>query len=832
MDYASKYELVCKSRAYGTTYTAKIQEGDYVGSVIDRDIPLNAFRLIKDNQNSVIKGTSFEFGIREEVDFEFVPFFTNAPKKYYIKLYNGETHIWSGFLNTQQYSAPYKPVPNTLWFTATDGLGLLKDQPFALTGWKDEFEIIRHCLSYVNAVFTLDYAIAIPIHDINHDASYSPLEQTYHNCTVFEDLSCYEVLEKILNRYDGEITQQNNSWLIRSSKDKLATRLLYDYEGTYKSTQQAPDLQYFDYPANGGNCWPVGSPLQHGLKAGGNRVKIAHNYGLRESMLRNYDFLKWAWVDDDDHSAGVDFEDWSEDDPHGTMTVYRRTDSNGTPYAYLYGNANITEDAGLAQQLSISNLTGGKFIFEVKSCPVYNTGSTGSVKMIITLITGATTYYLSTTGWTTTPTTITASQTAQSKFAIDVNWQSIKIITDEIPGDGLLSVFLLQIHGSDMSGVFFQKPKIYFLNANSYYSWEYESNLELIASFDGSSEMVALNDVNILSADAPSAVNNLLMYDNVTLYSLNATFYNSDLTTYWKFEGNDTLYTLIQIYLKLLASRNAAPRQTLTGTIKGERITFDCLIQHTYNSSRQFEIEKGEWDIYNDTWKVTLLEAPAFADKNITLSDSTTLGSFANLTVATVTPDGFTKYPSASFDTTVHIDNTGEMPGQGTINWKIVNGADVTQSSGDHASGIISASDDEDHVVAMTTPAVAGTYYVKCKMALDTEWVTSSVITVSLNVTLNHVDVIADGDELTPMSVSFEAAVVAGSGNKTIYWRVRDSALSVVDSGNQAVAMAAGTATYNLTGLNYPSGGMDYTLQIGLDGSNWDQTSNQFDSWS
>lgn len=731
MEYASKYESVCKSRAFATTYTAKIQEQDYAEAVINRDIPLNAFRLVKDSASHVIKGTSFEFGIREEVDFEFVPFFTSVPKKYFIKLYKGETHIWSGLLNTQQYSAPYKPVPNTLWFNASDGLGLLKDQAFSLTGWKDEFEIIRHCLSYVNEVFTLSYAIAIPLHDINHNASLSPLEQTYHNCKVFEGLNCYEVIEKVLTRYDAEITEQDNMWLIRSSKDKLATRLIYDWEGLYQSTQQAPDLQYFDYPDNGGDCWPVNGPLQHGLRAGGNRVDISHNYGLRESMLRNHDFSKWAWVDVDDSSAGVDFEDWSETDTFGTMIVYARTDSAGLPYAYLHGNANVTEVAGLGQTIQIANLTNGKFIFELSSCPIYNGDATGTVKVKIQLVTSGTTYYLSSSGWTTTPTTLAITQNTQSVFSSYVDWQKIQIITDEIPGDGLLSIFLLQAHGSGLTGVYFQKPRIYFLNANTYYSWEYEDNLELTATFDDSAEMVKLDEVDIKSSDAPSVVNNLLMYDNVTLYYLNATFYNSLLTTYWKIDGVDTLYRLWQLYLKLLASRNATPRQTLTGTIKGEHLSFDCLIQHTYNSNRQFEIEKGEWDIYNDTWNVTLVEVPAFTDKDITLSDGTTLGAAANLTVATVTPDGFTKGVSTEFNTTVHIDNTGEMLGQGTINWKIVDGADTTISSGNHASGNIVAASDENHVIAMETPGTAGTYYVKCKMDLDSTWVTSSAITVS-----------------------------------------------------------------------------------------------------
>ncbi len=132
MAYGLKYELLCTSKK-GSTYSASIKKDGYTDPDIDRNVPVNPFRLRKDRAK-IIKGTSFEFMVREAVDFEFIEFYTSNPKQFLIEVYKSSTMLWTGYLDPQQYSAPYKPAPNNISFRASCGLGLLKEEPFTLEG--------------------------------------------------------------------------------------------------------------------------------------------------------------------------------------------------------------------------------------------------------------------------------------------------------------------------------------------------------------------------------------------------------------------------------------------------------------------------------------------------------------------------------------------------------------------------------------------------------------------------------------------------------------------------------------------------------------------------
>jgi hypothetical protein len=804
MAYGLKYELLCTSKK-SNLYKAKISEIDYVGAEINRNVPLNPFILRKDRA-AVIKGTSFEFIIREAVDFEFLPFYTSVPKKYLVEVYKATALLWSGYINTQQYSAPYKPVPNNITFMASDGLGLLKNEKFTLTGREDEFTIIRHCIDKIG--LGLGYVVAISMWEANHDTSLSPLEQTYQDCSNFDDNNCYEVLEKILSRYTAEISQWAGRWHIISSIDKDGDRLYYSSAGAYDDNYDGPIVLRLAYPdVAGADVYPVESPLTHSLQAGGKKVKLTHDYGLRKSLLKNYEFELYA--------ASM-FTDWTKG---GTFAISQYLLS-GKFFAYLSGYSNVDTDF-MSQAIAIVNTEDHSFVFEIDVCPVGYISHGGgeiqsttlTVRIQITLLVGGTTYYLSTAGWTETPGYITQNVASAVRKGT-ITWTKIQILTDELPGSGTLTIKLQRLKYVYDSiygylGVAFLEPSIYFLDTDGLL---YPDKTEVEATFDNSSEMVDLAAVDMIAGDAPDVANKSLLYNKITRFS------DDTPTLTWKLANNDTAFTLVQLHLKLLASLNRVPRQTLTGTIKGTAIYFNVIIQHVYNSNRKFEIAECEWDMYEEKFRAKLLEILAFSDEDITLDDATTLGSAADLTVASVTPGTNPVAPSTAFNTTVHIDNSGGMPGQNTIQWRIVDDDEVVISSGTHLSGIIAASGHEDHVIAMTSPATPATdYHIQCKMIRDTSWVTSAHLNV-FNVVLNHIDAIAEGIVFNPMTLSFQATSSA-AGNVRVYWKIYDKGDALYDSGSEDISVASGTGTYNFTGLTYPADAdTDYYAAIYLAG--------------
>ena len=165
-DHVLKYELLCTNRK-GHLYTVNILFDGYDGDPVDRNIPLSPF-LLKKDKAAIVRGTSFDFSIREAEDFEFLEFYTNNNKKIKVELYDpSDNLIWVGYNLPQQYQVPYIPPPVSVTFTASDGLGLLKNEPFLMYGdsdpediiTEDQFSIIRYCIDKIGLV--LGYSIAI-----------------------------------------------------------------------------------------------------------------------------------------------------------------------------------------------------------------------------------------------------------------------------------------------------------------------------------------------------------------------------------------------------------------------------------------------------------------------------------------------------------------------------------------------------------------------------------------------------------------------------------------------------------------------------------------------
>lgn len=819
MAHGVKYQLLCKGKE-GITSKTVISEDGYVGAEIDRNVPSNPFQLRKDS-GAVIIGTSLDFMIREVVDFEFLSFYTNNPKIFKIEFYYpSTTPIWSGYLNPQQYEVPYKPGPTNVRLQATDGLGLLSGESFTLTGYQTQLACIRHCLDKIG--LGLGYAIAISLWEISHDDDYCPLAQTLENCAMYAEMKCNEVLEAILGKYDATITQNKNRWEIISYKDKKATRLLYTSAGIYSGTEAAPTVLNLTSIRTGNNVRPVGS-LTLSLQPGGKRVKISSDYGLRPSILDNYKFENYDL-------SSLTFPSWTK---NGSVSVYPRK-KDDLSYAFLSGYSNTDNDY-IYQSVDVVKGLNQDFQFVFDVCPtgmIWSSMSNPSpinltIRVQVRLVAGATTYYLATTGWSTTPGYIT-QELPSAMYPDNVSWSRITIITGGIPASGTMTIRLQRIKASSFGpsisgvGVAFALPSPAFLFQNKSFITGFKDT----ANFTGSSEPADLKDIEIHGSDVP-------VYDNAARMYERAMRLSSGLPTVsWRFSQSDTAYSLIGALAKMLASRNQVPRQMLRGTVRGANLTMASMIRDTYNSNREFEITECNWNVYEGTWDVTLVEFMPYASHDVDFDSGASLGDAANLTVASITPTSASLSAGQESAFTVNVDNTGDSTGCQSIEWKVVNGSDVTQSSGAVTSELIAAGGEADIEIPFIAPASAGTYYIKCKISTDATWVSSSAITVSSApvVTLNSISTISDGAAGTSITVYFNATNTGGAGTKTIHWRILDLHDEVVDGGSYNVTISSGTADYVLNGLIYPEPGEFNTVRIGLDLSSLDVVSNEFES--
>jgi hypothetical protein len=602
-----KYELLCTT-VKGNLYKARIYFDGYVGSPIDRNVPLSPFILKKDKAD-IIRGTSFNFSIREEADFEFLEFYTNNSKAVKVELYNpSNALIWTGYNLPQQYQVPYVPCPVNVTFSASDGLGLLKNESFTLTGRNSQLDIIRYCVDKIG--LGLGYSIAINLFEIeNHSETLTPLSLTDEDCENFSALNCYEVIEKILIKYNAEITQRRGRWAITRSADKKSSRMLYSSGGAYQTTESGPAILDLGYPGTGIYVTPKNS-LQFSLEPGGKQVKISHDYGRKDSLLINPDFSKFV---------SNAFTGWSK---LGTFTPEQRLDSNGNPFAFIPGN-NDTSDC-LYQDIEIEASAGEDFDLSLEMGVLAYRLYGGipipipvDLQFNIALIpvggTLANAKFLSKDGWKDTLTSVITTVTSQIGGIPKLN--KLEIITHEIPFSGTLQVSLYRISATQLyhytfSGVAWGNVDLKFITADGKL---YPTGLETLAEFPNSTEPNNLADIELLTADAPDLPNAGSLYKNIT-------WFNGYPTTRWHVLGDSANYTILQQLARSLASDNRVARQKLTGEIKGVIIAFDSIIKHSYNDNREFEISEGEWDIYEETFNVTLLELLAWSNEEVTFS--------------------------------------------------------------------------------------------------------------------------------------------------------------------------------------------------------------------
>lgn len=612
MAFGLKYELLMTTRK-GRLFKTKIYFDGYTGAQIDRNVPTNAFKLRKDKA-AVVRGTSFEFAIREEVDFEFLEFYTNSSKKVKVELYDpSNTLIWVGYNLPQQYQVPYAPPPANVSFTATDGLGLLKTEPFTLTGRNSQLAIIRHCVDKIG--LSLGYSIASGIFESRHDHNISSFAQTYLDAEIFDGNNCYEVLEKVLGPIH-EITQSKGRWKISCVINKKSTRMLYTSAGVYETTEAAPAVLDLGYPGAGIEVTPRGT-LQMGLEPGAKQVKIKHDYGKKYSLLENSNFAQY--------SSGA-FPGWSVS---GTFTPEQYFNEKG-PYLFIPGRSNTQEFLYGSFEVAPEN---GQFIsisleMGVLGSHLYG-GLTTNVKMALTVwvkltAPGETDMYLSEDGqWYNYDVSIT--KTMHSRISGLPFFNLLEIRPCELPFFGNIVICLGRYHSlhevNDSSwtipGVAYQNLKVdIFSNTQPI-----PNGVNVLAEFTDSSEPNNLSDIELEAADAPGVINADKLFNKVLRLG------DDSLTELWEILGVTGTRILLEIIGLILASENKAARQKLTGDIKGAAIAFDSIIKHSYNDNREFEIAEGTWDIFEEVFSVTLLELLPWSDETVVFTEAENLNS-------------------------------------------------------------------------------------------------------------------------------------------------------------------------------------------------------------
>jgi hypothetical protein len=611
MSYGLNIELIGISSKLLKQWKVRISKKDYTGSVSYCNVPASSPFIWKKDAAQTIRGTSFEFSINAVTDFQFIGLYTCDSKEYKVELLDyTDTTVWVGYILTEQYQETYKPAPNIVNFSASDGLGLLKDTIYTSDNTrKSLLAIINECLAFTG--LGLAYSIGISIKEVRQTTNRSVLAEIFVDASVFSTMKCYDVIDSILGQYNATITQDGCRWLITDNL-KIAARLNYSSAIAFESVGSVPSTVVLGQLGNSGTVlYPTGSPLEMSLATAYSTLEITDEYGVKADILPNSN--KTDWTNDYTLPGWTPF---GTSLSHGPVMIRRKETptkdyyfqvDGGTDPAHKLLNGVRVDLAGVAattEEISLICEIGGFG------------GPTQEISVSIRLTNGTTTYSLLSDGWSevddgtiglsSVPNTVDYYNPIFSKFSISASG---------FPITGNLSIaFSLPVAPVWLSETF----SILLLRNVSL--------LQLatgLAQSAGEIRTIKLNNstsaqskgLKIYSGDVSFVANAKHIFKNY------ASLADGTPTGQWV-TGSITSTTLLNVLQKLYASDNRAAKQILKGKVRGSSIAFDTLVQINYPYTRKFEYQEFSYDLISDTVDVVLSEIFAYQEIGHTIESA------------------------------------------------------------------------------------------------------------------------------------------------------------------------------------------------------------------
>lgn len=605
MSAAVKYQLEAYSSKYSDLYRVDILEEGYTGAIRRKYIGAGHIRLNK--SDGVIQSTVLNINLKSDSNFEYLGFFQYDNRKYPVKLYKNDVHIWSGYITAESYQEPYINPPYDVDISATDGLGLLESYLFPeIDGNISRLEALKTCLSYTG--LTAGFSIALDLFSEGMDTDRAMLEQLYFLAEIFAGETCSKVIESLLP-YGCIITfsETQNRWLIRRPfEDAEKTHLLYNAAAEYTGTATGETLLQMGALSKAG-IWPHGQPLltmQHAIKS----AEIVKEYGKKQSFLKNYNFSNNLvnWINYTE--ADILF---AENDNKTFVVIKSPTTTPDTHF--------------IRQTIPLVLKTNSDFYLKVKFDAIAKnqattlaalTGTSRTVKFRLYISWDDVTYYLGVSGWQTTACFIEMDIISSPGFP---SWKDLEIICGNIPVTGMLTIdlFRIEVEGggsprnsgkqgdATFTDVFIFTAELEEINPT-------QTILLTVKDYAaGETEKITLKPV-----DLPDV-------DNAPLYFQNGNYTKSGddyiPTRLWSNSEGD-LISFESVIMDQIINYFSNPRQTISGCEwRGAGLHLNAVAVHPYNYNRVFVATAGTWNILEDTFNITWIEKPG--NTEVTLNE-------------------------------------------------------------------------------------------------------------------------------------------------------------------------------------------------------------------
>ena len=594
MSYGLKYGLSFDSVS-DTPYEINILEAGYDGPVENRN--LGSAPVLKMDDGEAVRGTSLELSIETCFDGDLREFYTTDRKKFRVEVYRSGVLFWSGHILPELYSEPYISVPFDVSVTASDGLGLLKNIPFGLSGKRSVFDVIKYCCEQTGLV--LNYVFASKLLATGMSGVASVYTQAFVDCNAFDDADCYEALEKVLITFGSYIKQKDCKWHVLRYTDQDTDLMEYDpscnFAGGFRPVMKT-------LGAIGDDTYPVGQ-LESEIVPARKDFTMEQPYELYPSLLKDYCFAAvGSWI----LSPGVRFMRVDEE----TYCELKPTKLPEKLEAYVMQSISVeacNRPFRIEFQFSICLMSNR----EIGSIDM-STGRSFRLEIFIT-DSGGTRHYLSAEGWGTKETYIEVRgdvQNGKLRITDGVNYdyipasfETFRINLERIPYSGEMAFRIINPY------------KYYTVPGTPAFDDYNDMNIICLKEFVFTSDVDGNPDVNVLLnpeastsapslkvgfVDAPFTENARGIFKNILMTS-------GGFTSEWYCRGSG-LDSFANIALQDMSSRIGVPSFCLHGVIHAT--DFD-LLSDKY-SGRKLYLKEYSYDLMEEEIDCTLCELLPF----------------------------------------------------------------------------------------------------------------------------------------------------------------------------------------------------------------------------
>lgn len=327
MSWEVKYRCEFKD-IEGLDWKIDIEEDDYAGAITNlttTDEPLMIeWEKDSDDVFDSIKPSQAIIEVLSQTNFAIADIYATQDLQFRMSIYLEEVLYWRGFVNSRNYSEPYDCPPYPVKITGACGLEFLNDYLYAssisvdsgvetvtyYSGLRLESQIILDILGKIGITGFTEY---INIYEDSHEdgTDDSPLDQTEIDVDVFRGMYCMEVLNNLLAKYNACIISKAGSMVIYRPTEIVDTTVYGRvFTGaTTKTSTSYTGTQYLNRSTNASTLQQLDGGVMM-ITRPASYVKVFHDYGSRESWLKNYQFEGYRFSGQ--LALGDNPEEWEE----------------------------------------------------------------------------------------------------------------------------------------------------------------------------------------------------------------------------------------------------------------------------------------------------------------------------------------------------------------------------------------------------------------------------------------------------------------------------------------------------------------------------------------